>query len=280
MIYQTKSLLGLRDKNEDEIDIVFNYKGTDEKKKVMNYYAVYDGHGGSSISKYVRDKLSKYFMNISCDVEINKTKTCDKYITTVYNCVQDKIAQLNLASRTCGTTALVVMQYEKAGIFSQLKVVNLGDCRAVLCKSNNLATPLTKDHKPMSPDENERILALGGTITHDRDDDPRINGLSVSKAFGDVEAKPHVSHVPEIFDYELSVKNNQIIDKFLILGCDGIWDVLSCQDAVDYVLFKMRELSSLQTCNGTGRNNIAHLLGKWAIKKGSADNISVAIIFF
>jgi serine/threonine protein phosphatase PrpC len=219
-------------------------------------------------------------MNKSCNYELNKTKSCNNYITTVYNCLQDKISQLNLASRTCGTTALVVLQYEKANIFNQLKVINLGDCRAVLCKCNNLAMPLTKDHKPMAPDEHKRLLAMQGIITHDYDDDPRINGLSVSKAFGDVEAKPHISHIPEIFDYELSVKSGHIDDKFLILGCDGVWDVLSCQDAVDYVLFKMRELTNLQICDGTGRNNIAHLLGKWAIEKGSTDNISVAIIFF
>ena len=40
----------------------------------MNYYAVYDGHGGNTISKYVSERLSKYFMNITSDIEINNWK--------------------------------------------------------------------------------------------------------------------------------------------------------------------------------------------------------------
>ena len=36
MIYQTKSLLGLRSKNEDEIDIVFNYNGNNKNIKKLN----------------------------------------------------------------------------------------------------------------------------------------------------------------------------------------------------------------------------------------------------
>jgi serine/threonine protein phosphatase PrpC len=280
MIYQTKSLLGLRSKNEDEIDIVFNYDNKDRKKKAMNYYSVYDGHGGDTISKYIKQRLSKYFMNSNCDYEINKTKSSNKYINSVYECMQNKIAQLNLSSRTTGSTALVVLQYEKAGIFSQLKVINIGDCRAVLCKDTNVAHALTKDHKPMAYDENIRILKLNGDIIHEKNDDPRINGLSVSRAFGDVEAKPQVTHMPEIFDYDLTVKHGKITDKFLILGCDGVWDVLSCQDATDFVLYKLKELSSLNICDNSGKNNIAHLLGKYAIEKGSMDNISVVIVFF
>ena len=63
MIYQTKSLLGARSKNEDEIDVVFNYDKSISDKKQMNYFGVYDGHGGNTMSKYVSERLSKYFMN-------------------------------------------------------------------------------------------------------------------------------------------------------------------------------------------------------------------------
>jgi len=283
MIYQTKSLTGLRDKNEDELDIIINYDGSDTESKEMNFYAIYDGHGGNNISKYIKTRLSKYFMTTSSDIEIGKSKSCDKKITKIYDKLQEKISNLELSSKGCGSTALVVIQHtnsSKSKIYSHLKVINLGDCRAVLCNHNNVALPLTKDHKPMAYDEYNRITQMKGTITHDKDDDPRINGLSVSRSFGDVDSKPHVSHLPEIFDYEMTVKHGEITDKFLILACDGVWDVLSNQEAVDFVLFKLDELSPISTCNLTGRNNIAHLLGKHAIDKGSSDNISIAIIFF
>lgn len=280
MIYQYKSAQGpVRDANEDEIDIEFNYNGQNKSMRSMNFYAVYDGHGGSAVSKYIKSKLSKYFMNKKYEYDIKK-KTVNTYITGVYDAVQNKLRESSIRSRMCGSTALVVIQYEKSGVYSQLKVINLGDCRAVVCDQNYLAIALTKDHKPMAFCEYRRITELGGTITHDRDDDPRINGLSVSRAFGDVDATPHVSHVPEIFDYELNVKRGEIVDKFMILACDGVWDVLSCQDAVDYVLYKLAETRTIEIRDGKGSNNIAQMLGKHAIEKGSQDNISVIVVFF
>ena len=280
MIYQYKSAQGpVRDANEDEIDIEFNYDNHDKSMKPMNYYAVYDGHGGSAVSKYVKDRLSKYFMNKKYEYSINK-KTVNTYITNVYDTLQTKIRESSLRSRACGSTALVVIQYEKSNVYSQLKIINLGDCRAVICDQHYRAISLTKDHKPMAFCENRRINDLGGIITHERDDDPRINGLSVSRAFGDVDATPHVTHIPEIFDHELNVKRGEIVDKFMILGCDGVWDVLSCQDAVDFVLFRLAETRSIETRAGKGSNNIAQMLGKHAIEKGSQDNISVVIVFF
>jgi serine/threonine protein phosphatase PrpC len=144
----------------------------------------------------------------------------------------------------------------------------------VFGNENNIAIPLTKDHKPLSFDENKRILKIGGNIIQDEGDDARINGLSVSKAFGDLDAKPHVSHLPDIYDYDLNK------DKFLIMACDGVWDVLSNQDAIDFILYKLDEIKidiNLHACN---KKNIAYLLGDYAIKKGSQDNISILIIFF
>lgn len=280
MIYQYKSTQGpVRDANEDEIDIEFNYDNANKNLYAINYYAVYDGHGGSAVSKYVKGRLSNYFMNKKYDHDI-KRRSINTYIYNVYDSLQNKIRESSLRSRACGSTALVVMQYEKNNVFSQLKIINLGDCRAVICDQYFRAINLTKDHKPMSYCENKRITELEGIITHERNDDPRINGLSVSRAFGDVDATPHVTHVPEIFDHELNVKRGEIVDKFMILACDGVWDVLSSQDAVDYVMFKLSETRTIEIRDGKGSNNIAHMLSKYAIEKGSQDNISVIIVFF
>ena len=51
MIYHSISLLGAREKNEDEIDIINNND--------INYYGIYDGHGGIDISRYLKENLSK-----------------------------------------------------------------------------------------------------------------------------------------------------------------------------------------------------------------------------
>jgi len=276
MHYHTISLIGARPKNEDEIEININMDGLNTNQKKINFFGVFDGHGGDKISKYLKEKLPKFFIDKTIEFEPSKSKSYNKYINKIYEYIQNKLVNFELPSKTCGSTALIVLNYPKCNIYSQLKIINLGDCRAVLCNEHNIGIPLTKDHKPMSYDENHRILNAGGKIITDLGDDPRINGLSVSRAFGDLDSKPHVSHIPDIYDYEINLEK----DKFLIMGCDGVWDVLSNQDAVDFVLYSMDKIKVSSNCSTRSLKNIANLLGDYAIKKGSQDNISVLIVWF
>ena len=105
--------------------------------------------------------------------------------------------------------------------------------------------------------------------------DWRVGDLSVSRSFGDMDAAPFVTHKPEIFKYSLSKG-----DKFIILGCDGLWDVINSQDAVNFVLEKLNDEEDIVSMSGHSKKNIAHELAKCAIKKGSTDNVSIIIIFF
>lgn len=282
MHYHTISLLGARPKNEDEIQIIINMDGTNQNQKEINYFGIFDGHGGDKVSKFLKDKLHKFFIDKQIEYDPSKQKSYNKYIHKIYDYVQNKLTAFELPSKTCGSTALVIINYPKNNIYSQLKVINLGDCRAVLCNEHNIAIPLSKDHKPMSWDENNRILEAGGIIVTEYNDDPRINGLSVSRSFGDLDAKPHVSHIPDIYDYTIEPQ----VDKFMILACDGVWDVLSNQDAVDFILYAMAsqaQANKIKNCNNIATRskiNIANLLGEYAIEKGSQDNISVLIVWF
>jgi protein phosphatase 2C len=277
MNYNYISLIGARPKNEDEIEVILNSDSSNQSLKPINFFSIFDGHGGDKISKYLKEKLPGYFMSSSIQTNPSKHKLYNKYINKIYEHVQSKLVSTVLPSKICGSTALVVIIYPntKSESLSQLKVINLGDCRAVLCNKDNIGIPLTKDHKPTSWEENKRITSSGGLITTDPGDDARINGLSVSRAFGDLDAKPHVSHLPDIYDYEITCK-----DKFIIMGCDGVWDVLSNQEAVDFVLFTMDKIKIISNLTTRSNKNIANLLGEYAIAKGSQDNISVLIIWF
>lgn len=277
MNYNYISLLGARPRNEDEIEVIINMDGSDKSMKQLNFFSIFDGHGGDKVSKYLKSKLPGYFLSGSIDINPSKHSKFTKYINKIYEYVQTKLSSFELPSKTCGSTALVIINYPKNSIYNQLKVINLGDCRAVLCNKDNIAIPLTKDHKPMSWEENKRIANSGGKIVTDRGDDPRINGLSVSRSFGDLDAKPHVSHLPDIYDYEITPGK----DRFIIMGCDGVWDVLSNQDAVDFVLYSMDKLKEISpACTTRSNKNIANLLGEYAIARGSQDNISVLIVWF
>lgn len=272
MFHHSSSQLGKRDKNEDELDIIMNLQEQNSEYKKLNFYAVYDGHGGSYISKFLKNNLSKFIIN-KCIDESPQDKTFDKYIFKIYDYIQNKLIQSEKFAKVSGSTALIAIHYLKHGK-QKLKICNLGDCRAVLCSSINIAIPLTKDHKPMNYEENKRIIKAGGNIIQDINDDPRINNLSVSRAFGDLDATPHVIHIPEIFNYELSDH------KFLIMACDGVWDVLDNQSAIDFVLYTLDKITVNSNLSTNRKDNIAFLLARYCIDKGSMDNISVMIIFF
>ena len=66
---------------------------------------------------------------------------------------------------------------------------------------------------------------------------------------------------------ELQLSNE---DNFLILACDGLWDVMAHQEAVDYVL---RNLVSANF----DPQELAMLMVEEAYKRGSTDNITVMV---
>lgn len=116
----------------------------------------------------------------------------------------------------------------------ELCVANAGDSRCILCRGGE-AVALTRDHKPMDPEEYARITKAGGFVA-----DGRVNGsLNLSRALGDLEYKQNTELPAEAqmvtASPEVRKERLQEDDEFLILACDGIWDVLTNQEAVDFV---------------------------------------------
>jgi serine/threonine protein phosphatase PrpC len=167
-----------------------------------------------------------------------------------------------------GSTSIIVIRYDQF-----LNIINLGDSRCVLCR-DNIGISLTKDHKPNWPEEQQRIENEGGKIYYDGDD-WRIGDLSVSRAHGDLGANPFVSYLPDIYKYKIDKT-----DKFIILACDGVWDVLSPQDAVNFVLEMCYENIKGIYTRKNKNINIAKKLGEHSIKMGSGDNITAIIVFY
>jgi serine/threonine protein phosphatase PrpC len=287
IIIQSFSTNGTRDSNEDTMDLINNLNESNKSHIQILYAGVFDGHGGGSISKILVDKekinIGKYFCNISSPIanKLSPSKIFNKkIIEPLFIRIQEKLKNYYIQSNNMGSTANIILIYprnEKKDKFG-LKVINLGDSRSVICNEHNIGNQLSLDHKPHLLSDRNRILEMGGEIEYSNDgDDPRINGMSVSRSFGDLDNK-YVSQIPDIFDYNLSN------DKFLILGCDGVWDVLQNQEVVDFVLEKYNDIirakKPLSEFKGRSEYNIAHKLADYAINKGSTDNISVMIIFF
>ena len=149
---------------------------------------------------------------------------------------------------TTGCTAVTVLVTP-----TEFYVANAGDSRAVLCR-NGIAVPLSEDHKPNDPRESERIVKAGGTIEESQGGARthyRVNGnLNLSRAIGDLEYKknadlqPHeqmITSTPDVVRMERSAD-----DEFLVLGCDGVWDVLTNDDCVHFVRSRLAEGKALQ----------------------------------
>eukprot|EP00611_Tribonema_gayanum_P023927 TRINITY_DN5136_c0_g2_i2.p1 TRINITY_DN5136_c0_g2~~TRINITY_DN5136_c0_g2_i2.p1 ORF type:complete len:275 (-),score=68.31 TRINITY_DN5136_c0_g2_i2:471-1295(-) len=168
--------------------------------------------------------------------------------------------------------ALVLRRRDDACV--RVYAANVGDCRAVLCR-NGTALDLTHDHTLAHEAEKARVEAAGGTISRDR-----LNGvLQVSRSFGDIEFKvypppdgtslwgPKQSLIAKPDIQEVKVQPD---DGFLILACDGIWDVVQSQQAVNLVQRRLLNHGSAQQASQE--------LVKKALQLRSNDNCSCVVV--
>lgn len=250
MKVQEYSLTGKRSKNEDE-HIIFN-------SPTIKIFGVFDGHGGSIVSKYLKQKFQSEEIIKKIEKCLSKCNYKNQLIT-LFDCIQRDLEICHpRAINYCGSTACILIDNN-----NNLIVCNVGDSRIVACNKDNIAIPLSNDHKPMRFDEKQRIEKLGGKIIYDSGD-WRIKGMSLSRAFGDIDCKPFVINTPEIYKY-----NNNCY-RFYIIGCDGLWDILTNQEAVDFILELLLP--------GNYKGNISKDLVYHAYKKGSMDNITAIVI--
>jgi len=92
----------------------------------------------------------------------------------------------------------------------------------------------------------------------------RVDGiLTLSRSLGDNYLQPHVTFRPDVDFVELVPE-----DQFLIIACDGIWDVLSNEEAVALVS------AVSDPCKA------AAILVDHAYNLGSGDNCSAVVYFF
>lgn len=114
-------------------------------------------------------------------------------------------------------------------------------------------------------DERKRIESMGGCVVHFGA--WRVNGsLSVSRAIGDADHKPYVWGQPDTSTFDLDG-----LEDFILLACDGLWDVVSRQRVVEIVTSHVRDTGS--------RDGVAKALVDEAKISGSSDNITVVLVF-
>lgn len=157
-------------------------------------------------------------------------------------------------SGACVVTALV----KSVGDKRLLVVANAGDSRAILSRETGVSR-LSFDHKPTEESEAQRIIASGAFVR-----DGRVNGMiGITRALGDHGMKQWIISTPYVTAVELLPS-----DDFLVLACDGVWDVISDTDAIAFLREKGQVSASI----------LAKALAVEALKRGSQDNISVIVV--
>jgi len=260
----------------------------------VSYFGVYDGHGGRQIVDFLETALEN---NVSEELRQPDNASVPERLARAFLITDMQSRRADIT--TSGATAVsVIIQNEPvvkgegvrevgaAGSETDPKTqtqkvmycANVGDSRAVLaCRQRMgqnwgyVAKRLSYDHRAEDEDEQQRIKDAGGFIIRSR----VLGILAVSRSFGDhgmkdfVTANPHVSHV---------VMKSPDEHPFLIMACDGVWDVFTDQEAVDFLL---NEFSKAEGESRTvTEKEAAKLLVTASVERGSADNITAIVIYF
>ena len=123
------SLLGNREKNEDEMEIINNLNENNKDYHKCLYLSIFDGHGGDKISKYLKNNISNFLIHKNSE-EFKETKDYSKYIIKVFDNIQKELINNNVKANSMGSTSLIIILYQKNNK-NLLKVINLGDCRII-----------------------------------------------------------------------------------------------------------------------------------------------------
>ena len=273
----------LRNYNEDRVSIIFNMKppstlppSTTWPK--VTFFAIYDGHGGSCCSDFLRDHLhtlichSECFLsNVQQAIYEGFAKAEEMFISSQYKLAKDK-------SGSCALVAIIVND--------RLYVANCGDSRAVMSMRDGKEwKDITVDHKPNEAHEKERIELNGGSVYQSQIalHKDKIMGpyrvvpgrLSVSRTIGDGGAKEEKKGViiarPDVHEWNL--KENDV--DFVVMACDGVFDQMSSKEAVDcvWMVFNKGNEDVHDKCG-----KAVDLIMKGAMARKSLDNVTCIVI--
>lgn len=221
------------------------------------FFGIFDGHAGCRAAQWLCDHLANRVETTIASQQDHSPPAMEASMKSAFLQVDEEFVNEAVQGKWHdGSTCVVVMVRGR-----ELVVCNTGDSRAVLSRLGQ-AQAMSEDHKPNHPVERERIIRCGGTI--DVVGVPRINGvLATSRTFGDGAFK-----VKQIVTAEPDVRCKEIQpgDEFIIIASDGLWDVLSNQDAC-----------AIAARAGTAKE-AARLLVEEALSRGTKDNVTAGVI--
>eukprot|EP00933_Yihiella_yeosuensis_P031597 TRINITY_DN25176_c0_g1_i1.p1 TRINITY_DN25176_c0_g1~~TRINITY_DN25176_c0_g1_i1.p1 ORF type:complete len:414 (+),score=77.64 TRINITY_DN25176_c0_g1_i1:123-1364(+) len=259
-------------------------RGEDTEPSLGNfsYFAVFDGHGGARAAEFGSQRLFSLLAE-------NREELCTEPESALAKAfAQTEADWLTLAKQDelmDGTTAAVVVVDRVACC---CVVGNVGDSEVIMGGRSSTGETMVKTltevhHLKRSASEAKRVEDVGGRVWKGRLGHPKISpqvlSLSVSRALGDLFFKDErftgglvsgLTADPYITSAE--VCSGSVKDEFILIGCDGLWDTVTYEEAANLVLSKLAE--------GEEPQAISEALVRMARDAGSMDNITVMVVAF
>lgn len=265
------ALQGFRPSMEDEHFSHVNV--TNVESQPVSVFGILDGHCGRRVAELGCRIVPECFLSHPAIGQNNALALAESI-------VQADRSIFQAMGKTDGGSTLIMAVVHGRMLF----VACLGDARAVVYDGNSTIA-MSEDHKPGDIREQQRIVRCGGTVQFGR-----VCGcLAVSRALGDYEFKfsgTRFTNQRELMVSNLAdVKQINITDatKFLVMGCDGVWDVLTNEESTQFVVDYLRRVGVDKLRSGEVSkilDDCATKLADYAIERGSMDNVSVTLVFF
>jgi len=235
------------------------------------FFAIFDGHDGQGGANFFKEIFPKFFQD-RLSVALLAAK--DRRDDAIFNFLKLSFAKMNekyfeqrkkdsnLHGGSAATIALIIDK--------EIWVANAGDSRVIVSTSEKPAIALSKDSKP----ENfaKGIKKRGGIIAQ-MENTLRVykngsGGLAIARALGHDEWKTAINPRPKIVKFPIDRLTSD--QNFLIMACDGVWDVASSNQVGEYI----QDLAKKgKTCK-----SMAHALIRKAHANASQDNISAIVV--
>ncbi|TXG70229.1 hypothetical protein EZV62_005164 [Acer yangbiense] len=231
-------------------------------EKYIHVFGIFDGHRGSAAAEFSARALPGFLQNFGSTISpVNALLEAFVRTDAVFRNELDshrkskRVIQKDWHPGCTAVAALIVR--------NRLFVANAGDCRVILCRGGH-PYALSRDHVASCLEERERVVNAGGQVKW-QVDTWRVGpaALQVTRSIGDDDLKPAVTAEPEITETVLSSE-----DEFLVMASDGLWDVVSNEEAVNIIRDTVKEPGMC-----------SKRLATEAAERGSKDNITVIVIF-
>ncbi|KAH7706704.1 phosphatase 2C containing protein, partial [Aphelenchoides avenae] len=277
--YGMASMQGWRDAMEDACTVRLQVADTPPFDE-WSFFAVFDGHNGDCLAELAAQRLldsimkTPKFVKLADRLKRNHGQMDEKCLRRIRKGICNGFLTFDAEAREkcnnlepSGTAVLCAFVTP-----TLIVLANCGDSRGILSRQ---ASPMlvTTDHTPMDAGEYERIRKAGGAIWHER-----INGsIALSRSLGDYcyKTDSKLSATEQLVSPEPDVhivERQKFDDEFIILACDGIYDVFGDEELVSLVRSRLAVADDLVAVT----NQVLDM----ALAQGSRDNMTLLLVAF